>query len=334
MPSPARRPGLRGFAERHRVLSGGGVLVTVVALAAGALALSIRVFVEIPGVVGSAETGGASASSNGEALDPETFASGSCVAYPPTSGDRHLTVFLDAGHGGVDPGSVGVTQSGVTIHEADETLRVELDTMALLRAQGFRVVVSRTGDSTVVRLSPLDESDGVLTLQGVFDDVAARARCANDAEASALVGIYFDAGGSSLDAGCLTAYDTDRSFSAANLKLATLVQNDVLDRMNAEGWAVPNDGVQDDTGLGSLNGDPASGGLAGQAAAYDHLLLIGPAMAGYFSTPSQMPGVVIEPLYITDPYEGSLADSANGETVIAGGISSAVEQFLARGATQ
>ncbi|MGO8871999.1 MAG: N-acetylmuramoyl-L-alanine amidase [Acidimicrobiales bacterium] len=251
------------------------------------------------------------------------------MAYPPTSGNRHLTVFIDAGHGGIDPGSVGVTQSGATIDEADETLPVELDTMALLRAQGFRVVVSRTGNSTVVRLGPQDQSDGVLTLQGVFDDVAARAQCANDAKASALVGIYFDAGNSSLNAGSITAYDADRTFSSANLTLATLVQSDVIARMNGQGWAIPDDGVQTDTGLGSLNGDPASGGLAGEAAAYDHLLLIGPATAGYFSTPSQMPGVVIEPLYITDPYEGSLAASTADQMVIAGGIASALQQFLA-----
>jgi hypothetical protein len=99
--------------------------------------------------------------------------------------------------------------------------------------------------------------------------------------------------------------------------------------MDAQGWAVPNDGVLTDTGLGSLNGNPALGGLAGEAAAYDHLMLIGPPMAGFFSTPSQMPGVVVEPLYITDPFEGTLADSASDQMVIAQGIASAIEQFLA-----
>jgi hypothetical protein len=90
----------------------------------------------------------------------------------------------------------------------------------------------------------------------------------------------------------------------ANLRLATLVQQDVLSDMIARGWAIPNDGVLPDTTLGSFVGDPSSGGLAGAAAAYDHLLLLGPAEAGYFSTPSTMPGAVIEPLYLTDPFEG------------------------------
>jgi N-acetylmuramoyl-L-alanine amidase len=180
----------------------------------------------------------------------------------------------------------------------------------------------------VVRLRSGDESGGILTLQGSHDDVVARDVCANDAGARVMVGIYFDAGSSAQNAGSLTAYDAARPFSAANLRLATLVQGDVLDDMNAQGWGIPNAGVLPDTALGSYVGDPSSGGIAGEAAAYDHLLLLGPAAPGYFSTPSLMPGAVIEPLYLTDPFEGSIANTAHGQMVIATGIVSAVEQFL------
>lgn len=266
--------------------------------------------------------------SQAEALDPAVFASGACEAFGPTGGDRHQTVFLDAGHGGVDPGAVGTTQTGQTIYEADATLPVELDAMGILRAEGFRVVVSRTRDSTVLRLGPADVSGGVLSLQGAHDDVAARDVCANDAKANALVGIYFDAGGSPQTAGSLTAYDAARPFSASNLALADLVQHDVLAAMNAQGWGIPDDGVLPDTELGSFVGSPAAGGIAGEAAVYDHLLVLGPAMPGYFSTPSEMPGAVIEPLYITDPFEGTIAASAHGQMVIAQGIAAAVETFL------
>ncbi len=274
-------------------------------------------------------TVGSSSASGGTALNPAAFATGACMAFEPTSGDRHQTVFLDAGHGGIDPGGVGTTTSGKSIYEADETLPVELDVMARLRADGFRVVVSRTGATTVVRLGPADLSGGVLSLQGAHDDVAARDECANDAGAAVLVGIYFDASQSSQTSGSLTAYDPDRPFSSANSQLATLMQTDVLAAMNAKGWAIPNDGVQSDAGLGSFVGNASSGGIAAEAAAYNHLMLIGPAMSGFFSTPSLMPGAVIEPLYLTDPFEGSIADSADGQEVIAQGIATAVDQFLA-----
>jgi N-acetylmuramoyl-L-alanine amidase len=262
----------------------------------------------------------------GSSIDTKLFQPGACMEYAPTSGDRHLTVFLDAGHGGLDPGGVGETESGRTIEEADETLPVELDTMGLLRAKGFTVVVSRTKAETVARFQSGDVSGGLFTVQGEHDDVAARDVCANMAKADVLVGIYFDAGGSPLDAGSVTGYDTDRPFSAQNLKLATLVQTDVLAAMNAQGWGIPDLGVVDDSQLGG----PA---LTTAAADYDHLLLLGPADPGYAATPSGMPGALIEPLFITDPYEGSIADSASGQQVIAGGLAQAIARYFAPPAT-
>ena len=258
----------------------------------------------------------------GRAIDDRYFEPGACVEYPPTSGDRHLTVFLDAGHGGLDPGGVGETQSGQTIYEAEETLPIELGTMKLLRAKGFTVVVSRTEDETVIRPRPGDVSGGLFTVQGVHDDVAARDICANMDKANVLVGIYFDAGESAYNAGSVTGYDTARSFSAANLRLATLIQNDVLGAMNAQGWGVPNIGVADDSQLGG----PA---LSTAGADYGHLLLLGPADPGWFTTPSQMPGALIEPLFITDPFEGTLAASPSGQAVIAGGLAQSIEQYFA-----
>lgn len=289
-----------------------------------ALVYAVKVAGGSLGLLGSTST-----TAGGTALDPTAFAAGACEAFAPTVGDRHQTVFLDAGHGGIDPGGVGTTRAGKQVEESMVNLPIELDTMGLLRARGFRVVVSRTKDTTVVRLGPGDTSDGVLSLQGSHDDVVARDRCANLAGANVLVGIYMDAGASSSDAGSVTVYDDDRSFTTSNQRLAGLLQSDVLAAMNAKGWQIPNDGVLPDTGFGSYVGDPSAGGLAGAAAAYDHLLLIGPAMAGFFTTPSKMPGAVIEPLYLTDPFEGSIADSASDQLVIAQGLAKGVEQYLA-----
>jgi N-acetylmuramoyl-L-alanine amidase len=257
----------------------------------------------------------------GTAIDPAYFSPGACVAFPPTAGNRHRTVFLDAGHGGLDPGAVGITERGQVIYEADETLPVVLDTTTILRRAGFRVVVSRTGPTTVLRLGPDDASGNLLTDLGVHDDVAARDVCANMAHANVLVGVYFNAGASAANAGCITAYDPDRPFAASNLRLADLVQSDVLSAMNAQGWQIPDIGVQTDQGLGSS--------LTAADQAYGHLMLLGPAKSGYFSTPSTMPGALTEPLFITDPFEGSIAASSSGQQVIAAGLARAVEQYFA-----
>jgi N-acetylmuramoyl-L-alanine amidase len=240
--------------------------------------------------------------------------------FPPTVGERRLTVFLDAGHGGVDPGAVGSTQSGQTISEAPLTLAVELDTMRLLRQDGFSVVVSRTRDTTVTRLGRGDISGGILTPLASHNDVAARALCADKARANVLVGIYFD-GGAPGSAGCVTGYDAARRFAANNLRLAKLVQSDVLSAMNAQGWGIPNEGVASDVYLGSA--------VNSLAQAYGHLSLLGPPKRGYLLIPSQMPGALTEPLFLTDPFEGSIAASARGQSVIAGGLAKAVKQYFA-----
>jgi N-acetylmuramoyl-L-alanine amidase len=266
--------------------------------------------------------GATSSASAGQAIDPSAFGPGACMAFPPLVAARRLTVFLDAGHGGRDPGAVGSTGSGQTIYEAHEALAVELDAMAILRAAGFRVVVSRTRDSSVLRLGRDDVSGGALTVEGSHEDVLARDLCANEAHANVLVGIYFNAG-APYNAGSVTGYDAARPFAAANLRLAKLLQAGVLAAMNAQGWGIPDDGVKPDVGLGSA--------LSSQALAYSHLVLLGPADRGYVSTPSRMPGALIEPLFITDPFEGSIAASRHGQDVVAGALAKAIGRYFARG---
>ena len=259
--------------------------------------------------------------SSGRAVDPSYFEPGACVEYPPASGDRHLTVFLDAGHGGLDPGGVGETQSGQTIYEADETLPVELDTMKLLRTKGFTVVVSRTEAETVIRPQPGDVSGGLFTVQGEHD-VAARDICANMAKANVLVGIYFDAGGSPYNAGAVTGYDTARTFSAQNLRLATLIQNDVLDAMKRRAGGSRTSGW-------STTASSAGPHSAPRRPTTDTCCCSARPTPGGSAAPSQMPGALIEPLFITDPFEGTLAASPSGQEVIAGGLAQAIEQYLA-----
>jgi N-acetylmuramoyl-L-alanine amidase len=242
------------------------------------------------------------------------------VAFTPTAPNRRETVFVDAGHGGIDPGAVGTTSSGASVAEADETLPIEMDVAAGLRAAGFRVVVSRTGASSVARLGPGDVAGGALTVQGAHDDVAARAVCANEAHADLLLGIYLDAGSSPSNAGSVTGYDAVRPFAADNLRFADLVQRDVLAAMNRQGWAIPDEGVLPDGDLGSAT--------SRAAVAYGHLMLLGPAEAGYFDTPSQMPGALVEPLFITDPFEATLAATPSDQRVIAGGLVAAVEAYF------
>ncbi len=253
---------------------------------------------------------------------PSRFEPGSCVLFTPTHGNRHLRVFIDAGHGGIDPGGTGRTSSGQTVSEAPLNLLVAKDAAALLRERGFSVVLSRSVSNPVARPEPGSFSGGVYTVLGERRELVARNLCANLSHANVVLGIDEDAASAASAAGSVTLYDSQRPYHAANLRLAQLVQRDVLASLSAGGTAVPDLGVHNDVGYGDL----ASAG----AQAYGHLTLLGPAKRGYLSTPTLVPAALIEPLFLTNPAEASLADSAAGQEAIARGLADAAEQFLGR----
>jgi len=265
-----------------------------------------------------AAAGGAA---GGRALEPSRFEPGSCVAFAPTS-PRPLqrTVYIDVGHGGPDPGAVGVSLAGKPVHEATETLRVALDALAILRPEGYRVVLSRTRAAAVARPAPGDIAGGVYTSQGVHRDLVAQDDCADIARADIVIGVYFNASEDTSDGGSLTLFDTVRPFWRSSLRLARDVQHEVLAALDAKGWNVGDDGVHTDVGYGSAD-SPAD-------LAYGHLLLLGPAKAGYLSTPTQAPAALIEPLFITNPAQASIADSRSGERAMARGLAAAVGDYF------
>jgi len=57
---------------------------------------------------------------------------------------------------------------------------------------------------------------------------------------------------------------------------------------------------------------------------YGHLIVIGPRSAGYLDNPSTMPGAVIEPLFLSDPFEASIAASTLDQSVMADAIAAGI----------
>jgi len=284
------------------------------AVAAGAAAASNAV---APGAVASGAThlGGA------------LFAPGACMAVNPKGGGNHQTVFLDAGHGGPDPGASGTTSDGQAVDERDLTLPVVLDAASSLRAAGYRVVVSRTVDTSVAPLGPADlTAMGTLSVQGEHDDTEARVTCANLSGAGILISVHFNAFSDPSAAGLLTTYDDSRPFATANQQLAQTLDTDVVTALQTAGWQVPDRGIQSDTTIGAPS-------LTEEAHAYGHLLILGPAAPGWLAHPTTMPGALIEPLFLTDPAEASVAADPAGQRAIAAGIVATVKAVLSSTAT-
>jgi N-acetylmuramoyl-L-alanine amidase len=182
--------------------------------------------------------------------------------------------------------------------------------------------MSRVDDQLVITPSAADVGDGELTLTGEHEDTAARIACANAAHADLLISLHFDAFSDPTVGGTETIYDSARPFSAANERFAALAQSDVLAQFHAASWAVPNRGAADDSTVGTPS-------YTTEAASYGHLLELGPAAPGWLSDPSAMPGILIEPLFLTRPSEADVAASAGGQQAIARGLTQAVDAFFA-----
>jgi N-acetylmuramoyl-L-alanine amidase len=213
---------------------------------------------------------------------------------------------------------------GRTVAEKRVTLAVGLRALALLRQVGFRVVMSRLRDTTVARLAATDVNGRLLTANGVHRDLVARNLCANAARASVLLGIHMNAFGDRSVAGSETIYCRDRRFGPRSRHLATLVQQAVLASLQRAGWSVPDRGILDDHGTGA----PA---LTAPGAAYGHWLELGPARSPWFRHASLMPGVIVEPLFLTNPAEVQIALSQAGQLALARGLVQALSTYFRSG---
>jgi N-acetylmuramoyl-L-alanine amidase len=201
------------------------------------------------------------------------------------------------------------------------TLAVARAMLPLLRQAGYTVVLSRNSDTLVARSAPGDRSGQTLSAAGVRHDLAARVACANAANAQILLAVHFNADNDPSVNGAETIYDAARPFSAANKRLATLVQAALLAQLRGVGWVVPDRGVQDDLAAGIPS-------LSAEGQAYGHLLELGPSANGGLSQPSAMPGVLVEPFFLTHPAEADVTASKEGQQDIALGLEHGIDSYF------
>jgi N-acetylmuramoyl-L-alanine amidase len=242
------------------------------------------------------------------------LAPGACVSYSPNRARNGKTVFIDPGHGGLDPGVVG-TVGGRQVLEKDVALSVGTRLAELLRGGGYRVVMSRTADSSVTKLGPTDSVTGAMTASAVHRDLISRAACANAAASSVLLSIHFNAFDDPAIGGAETFYDGARPFSGANKRFAEDLQSALV-----AGLGVADRGVWADDGVGTA--------LTTSGSVYDHLIELGPAATGWVDDPSQMPGALVEPMFLTNPDEARFAASTGGQQRIASALRTGLEKYF------
>lgn len=133
----------------------------------------------------------------------------------PASGMRGgRIVAIDAGHGGPDPGAIGVT--GVV--EKDVTLGIALQLEKRLRETGVRTVMTRTGDYDLVR--------GEAVSHRQREDLIRRAALVNGSGAAAFVSLHANSFPEPAWFGAQAFYDEndERSFALATYIQAVLVK--------------------------------------------------------------------------------------------------------------
>lgn len=240
---------------------------------------------------------------------------GACMTLPPTHAGSGQTVFIDPGHGGLDPGVVGGS-GGRHVLEKDATLAVASRLSDLLRADGYRVAMARTQDTTVIKLAGTDSVMGSLVASAEHRDLAARAACANATGAAVLLSIHFDAFSDPSVGGTETFYDSARTFAAENRRLAIAVQAALVAALGTA-----DRGVWTDDQL-------AAPTLTSSGSTYGHLIELGPQASGWVNEPSQMPGALAEPLFLTNPREARLAGDPTGQQQIAAALEAGLVKFL------
>lgn len=217
-------------------------------------------------------------------------------------------ICLEPGHGGPrNIGAVSRDPNGqVELVEKDLTLKLALLLAELLRADGYRVVLTRDGDFSLTPF--LGE-----TTEAVRAESQARADVCNQAGADILVAVHFNGFDDPRLAGTETYFCPDRPFAQESRRLAQALQSHLVAAIREFGYAVPDRGLKNDAIIGSRFGQP-------------HSFLLGENPG--FLRPSQMPGVTVEALFLTNPQEAALLKNDLFLQVLANGYREGVREFF------
>lgn len=227
------------------------------------------------------------------------------------------TVFLDAGHGGRDPGWGASYLLPNMPPEKELDLDLAKRTAAYLERDGFQVVLSRTTDTDVNEPERDVNGDGVLD---IIDELQARVDMANASGAAVLLSLHFNGMPGTALGGASTWYNDRRTFRSDNLRLAKLVQQAQLQALDSLGYTARDWGALPDDTFETPRQSKIDTG-------YRHNTLIGPAWQGR-PRPSQMPGAIAEPLFLTNRREAELAANPQVRDALARAYAGAIRAFL------
>lgn len=258
------------------------------------------------------------------------------AAQPRT---RPKVIALDPGHGGPEVGAVHPGSRGrPPLTEKDSNLDMAFRLRSLLEAAGYQVVLTRETDRRAT-----GESTGPTAFPATRLDLQRRIDIANEAGADLFISLHSNGSPNPAESGVEVWYDPNRPFGAENVRLAGLVQRHILESLAAYGYRARDRGIKDDTTFRFFNGR------------YIPLFVLGPPRettrtevirrgarpedVGFppdadvmMTRATQMPGVLVEMLFLTNDADAEVLRDPAGRDAIARGIRDAINAFF--GATE
>jgi len=221
----------------------------------------------------------------------------------PVAGADQAVVCIDPGHGGWDTGWNRSDQgdnpsSPPIVTESELNLGMAYMLKAELEAQGIFVVLTRPSGAAANRFDEDINGDGETRLNaenpeqaGDRDELQARINVCNEAGTDVLISVHINGFDDVSANGYEVIYTAEREFGERNEELATLVYRRLDQAMrNAEHPGQPR-GARPDTDIDNEHFEFGGG---------DHFLMTGPAAEDASIVPSEMPGVIVEPGFLSN----------------------------------
>lgn len=242
---------------------------------------------------------------------PPTLAATPTPEAPSPTPVPAKVIVIDPGHGGIDWGTFHTNANGkIDLKEKDVTLQLGLQTADLLRAAGYKVVLTRTQDQLADNPPTDVNGDGKVD---PFDDLQARVNVANENKADLFLSIHINsASPDNKLRGVETWYCKDRPFGEASKRFADLLQQHTLAALKSLNYDTVDRGAHDDLALDNSG---------------DHIFVLGPTTKNHSSV-TMMPGALNEALFISNDTEAALLQKPQVIDALANAYAAAVQDYF------
>jgi len=222
----------------------------------------------------------------------------------PITPQKRITIVIDPGHGGKDPGAVGIGG----IHEKDIVYNIAMDLRQILQQNNFNVILTRSSDTFI----PLPNRSNIANKENAdfFISIHANATAAKSELMRGVEAFYFSKTPSQY-AQTIAAYENsvDQKFGIQDT-YTDLIVNDIFYQINqdksAEMASLITSDIASDTG-------EQNRGIYGA----NFAVLRG----------SKMPAVLVEVGFLTNSIEGKKLMNATYQYSIARGIADAIVKY-------